>query len=106
MRWQVAWAPLASFTSVYSARARAKISGVVEVWKIEGSCGWYATLPVSTNVPPKDEYVDRILRGARPGDLPVQLPTKYEFVINAKTAKALGLSITQSVLSLADELIQ
>jgi putative tryptophan/tyrosine transport system substrate-binding protein len=78
---------------------------------------WYAVnvkdgglLSYGPNVPDifrrSASYVDRILRGEKPAELPVQVPTKFEMVVNLKTAKALGLTVPQSILLRTDEVIE
>jgi putative tryptophan/tyrosine transport system substrate-binding protein len=64
---------------------------------------WFNTVELHAEAA---SYIDRILKGADPGDLPVQYPTKYSLIINLKTAKALGLTIPERVLDIADEVIE
>jgi putative ABC transport system substrate-binding protein len=69
-----------------------------------------ARWPMGTNVPDNfrraADYVDRILKGARPGDLAIQEPVKFDFVVNPKTAKELGLTIPPAMLARANEVIE
>jgi putative ABC transport system substrate-binding protein len=81
--------------AVYSGSGFARDGGLLS----------YGVDPVDT-VRRAASYVDRILRGEKPGDLPVQFPTKFEMVVNRKTARALGLAIPPSILLRADEVIE
>ena len=81
--------------TIYPWREAAEAGGLVT----------YGTNP-AYNFRRAASFVDRILKGAKPGDLPVEQPTKFELVINLKTAKALGLTIPPSLLGRADEVIQ
>jgi ABC transporter substrate binding protein len=93
--------------------ARADV--VARLWRDQGKrdearellapiCGWF-TVDYADVCDRAAGHVDRILHGTKPADLPVELPTKIELAINVKTAKALGLTIPQSMLSLADEVV-
>ena len=93
--------------SIISAAARHNVPAVYPYsdFARDGGLLSYAVDPVDT-FRRAATYVDRILRGAKPSDLPVQQPTKFELVINLKTAKALGLTIPETLLATADEVIQ
>jgi putative ABC transport system substrate-binding protein len=93
--------------SIISAAARTNVPAVYALSEFarEGGLLYYGVDRVDM-VRRAATYVDRILRGAKPGDLPVQLPTKFEMVVNLKTAKALGLTVPQSILLRADEVIE
>jgi putative ABC transport system substrate-binding protein len=93
--------------SIISAAARNRVPAVYwrSYYARDGGLLSYGPDPVDS-YRGAATYVDRILRGAKPGDLPVQFPTKFEMVVNLKTAKALGLTVPQSILLRADEVIE
>jgi putative ABC transport system substrate-binding protein len=92
---------------IITAAARNNVPAVYQqsVFVREGGLLSYGTDPVDI-FRREAAYVDRILRGEKPGDLPVQLPTKFEMVVNRKTATALGLEVPLSILVRADEVIE
>jgi putative ABC transport system substrate-binding protein len=93
--------------AILSAATRAKLPAVYPFRDFcdEGGLMSYGT-EVADQYHKAAIYVDRILRGAKPADLPVEQPTKFELVINMKAAKALGLTVPQSLLARADEVIE
>ena len=86
------------------ARTRLPSSGTKDFAEAGGLIGYGWN--VAANSRRAAHFVDKILKGAKPGDLPVEQPTKFEFVINLKTARTLGLTIPQSLLLRADQVIQ
>jgi putative ABC transport system substrate-binding protein len=93
--------------SVISAAARNNVPGVYMFSFFARDGGLLSYGPDTADIFRRAaSYVDRILRGEKPGDLPVQFPTKFEMVVNLKTAKALGLTMPQSILLRADQIIE
>jgi putative ABC transport system substrate-binding protein len=88
----------------FAAQNRVPLAGGWGAWAKEG--GLFSYGPDAVNMARRAaNYIDRILKGAKPADLPVEQPTKFELIINLKTARALGLTVPHSLLSRADELI-
>ena len=92
---------------IIEAAAKRRIPAMYEWGEIAQDGGLMAYGPVRAELNRRVAiYVDRILKGANPGDLPIEQPTKFELVVNLKTARALGLTIPQSILQRADEIIR
>jgi putative ABC transport system substrate-binding protein len=93
--------------SIISAAARNNVPSVypLSYYARDGGLLSYGTDQIDT-IRRAATYIDRILRGAKPAELPVQLPTKFKMVVNLKTAKSLGLTVPQSILLAADEVIE
>ena len=93
---------------IISAAARNNIPAVYwhSAFARDGGLLSYGDVALGATWPRVASYVDRILRGAKPAELPVQYPTKFEMVLNLKTARALGLTVPQSILLRADEVIE
>ena len=98
---------IAHRASIISAAARNNVPAVYGLFYFarDGGLLSYGPDPVDI-IRRAATYVDRILRGAKPGDLPVQFPTKFEMVVNLKTAQALGLTVPPSILLRTDEVIE
>jgi putative ABC transport system substrate-binding protein len=94
--------------SIISAAARNNVPTVhsQSAFARDGGLLSYGRPPSFEGMRGAATYVDRILRGTKPGDLPVQFPTTFEMAVNLKTAKALGLTVPQSILLRADEVIE
>jgi putative ABC transport system substrate-binding protein len=98
---------LAHRASIISAAARNNVPAVYDLSTFARDGGLLSYGPDPVDILRRAAtYVDRILRGAKPGDLPVQFPTKFEMVVNLKTAKALGLTIPPNLLAIADQVIE
>ncbi|HEY4858020.1 MAG TPA: ABC transporter substrate binding protein [Xanthobacteraceae bacterium] len=88
-----------------AARHRLPTAYAYRVYVVNGGLFTYST-DISSQYRRAASYVDRILKGEKPGELPVQSPTRYDLVINLKTAKALGLTVPNTLLGRADEVIE
>ena len=98
---------IANRSLIFSAAARYRLPAIY-AYRFYAADGGLLSYGHDVNEPWRraPSYVDKILKGANPAELPIQQPTKYELIINLKTAKALGLSIPPQLLDRADELIE